>query len=77
MSRFKFTARTLMILGACLMVAPLFLLYVIVGALEHGVSLADPVSGHLGRYTLQAEAGLALVVVGAALRGLGIMTPRY
>ncbi|WP_140984154.1 hypothetical protein [Asticcacaulis tiandongensis] len=76
MSRFKFTSRTLMIMGGALMTAPLILLYVIVGALNDGMSLADPVSGHLDRYELQAEAGLAILLIGAALRGLGMMVPR-
>ncbi|MFT4089764.1 MAG: hypothetical protein QM645_03455 [Asticcacaulis sp.] len=76
MSRFKFTSRTLMILGGCVMLAPLVLLFIIVGAMNDGVSLAAPVSGHLNRYELQAEAGLMVLLAGVCLRGLGIMVPR-
>lgn len=74
MSRFKFTARTFMIIGACVMFAPLVLLYVIAGALGDG-ALVSP-DGHLERYALQAQAGLMLAGAGAMVRFLGVMCPK-
>ncbi|MDC7676091.1 hypothetical protein [Asticcacaulis machinosus] len=73
MARFKFSARTTMILGSALMIAPIGILlavYVSVGQLP---STTYDMSGHFGRYEMQAQIGAGVLFAGLLLRLFGLM----
>lgn len=76
MVRLKYTSRTFMIMGGCLMIAPLVLLLIVAQALNGGVSAANDMSGHFGRYEFQATLGAAILAAGAGMRLLGLCLPR-
>jgi len=53
-------------------IAPLIMIYGVVGQLQGGVSPGNELAGHLSRYQLQAEWGGFLLAVGVVLRLAGL-----
>ncbi|MFT3995805.1 MAG: hypothetical protein QM667_00235 [Asticcacaulis sp.] len=76
MARFKFSARTMMLAGGGLMLAPLLMIYVVLGRIQGGVSPAAEMFGHFDRYWLQAEIGGFVLAVGVVLRLVGLCVPQ-
>lgn len=66
----------MMVLGGALAFAPLVMIYIVLGQLQHGVSYADEMAGHFTRYAHQAEIGGFLLAIGAVVRIAGICFPR-
>ncbi len=72
MVRFKSSSRTMMVLGGALAFAPLVMIYIVLGQVQHGVSYANEMAGHFTRYQFQAEIGGFLLAIGAVLRLAGL-----
>jgi hypothetical protein len=66
----------MMVLGGALAFAPLVMIYIVLGQLQHGVSYADEMAGHFTRYAHQAEIGGFLLAIGAVVRIAGICFPK-
>ncbi|OYW75199.1 MAG: hypothetical protein B7Z26_11100 [Asticcacaulis sp. 32-58-5] len=73
MARFKFSARTTMILGSALMIAPVGILLAVYLSAGQLPSTTYDMSGHFGRYEAQAQIGAGILFAGLLLRVLGLM----
>lgn len=73
MSRFKFSARTTMIMGSALMIAPAGILLAVYLSAGQLPSTTYDMSGHFGRYEAQAQIGTGILFAGLLLRLLGLM----
>lgn len=73
MARFKFSARTTMIMGSALMIAPVGILLAVYLSAGQLPSTTYDMSGHFGRYEVQAQIGAGILFAGLLLRLLGLM----
>lgn len=73
MARFKFSARTTMIMGSALMIAPVGILLTVFMSAGQLPSSTYDMSGHFGRYQAQAEIGAGILTAGVLLRLFGLL----
>ncbi|MDC7683618.1 hypothetical protein PQU92_10040 [Asticcacaulis sp. BYS171W] len=72
MVRFQNSARTIMLAGGGLALAPVLMVYGVLARFQHGVSPANDLFGHMDRYLVQAEIGGAVLATGIVLRLIGV-----